>query len=115
MDAKGEAEPVPGESLEDQVGAWAESGCMTDPRRIVARTVIGEKVVSTVFLGIDNQLFFSGVPLVWETAVLGADGDVVVVARYSTRQQALDGHHATVRDLREDIAILGEFHVEGGG
>lgn len=55
--------------------------------------------VSTVWLGIDHNFSGRGEPLVWETMVFGdCDFDQELV-RYSTEQDALEGHRRIMSDL----------------
>jgi hypothetical protein len=70
-----------------------------DARR-VARTEVGDAVVSTVFLVIDHN-WGDGPPLLYETMVF-RDGDWVGEDqwRYSTRAAALAGHEEAVATLR---------------
>jgi hypothetical protein len=66
--------------------------------------VIGNKEVSTVFLGIDHRFGGRGPPLVFETMVFGVgdpmDGEC---NRYSSWDDAMTGHAATVRRLRSAV------------
>ena len=64
---------------------WFETG-----DRHIAKDIVGDITVSTIFLGIDHS-FGEGTPLLFETRVFGGehDGDM---DRYSTREQAEDGH-----------------------
>lgn len=65
----------------------------------------GDYVVSTVFLGIDHRFGPDGPPLVFETMIF-PKGDMTEewVARYSTYQEALDGHIFACNIVREAIA-----------
>lgn len=47
--------------------------------------------VSTIWLGLDHG-FGTGPPVIFETMVFGDDSEDLDVARYSTEQQARDGH-----------------------
>lgn len=77
--------------------------------RIVARTVVGDREVLTLFTGIDHN-FGHGTPLVYESVVFvgdGVDEDMNVKARYPTRGEALKGHETIVDVIR---ALLDEIH-----
>ena len=54
--------------------------------------------VSTVLLVIDHSLGFGGKPMIFETMVFGKDADDA--DRYSTKEQALEGHRRMVEKWR---------------
>lgn len=62
-----------------------------------ARDTLGETIISTVFLGVNHQ-FGDGPPLLWETLALRPDR-TLVVERYSTLADAVEGHRAAVAKL----------------
>lgn len=66
--------------------------------RTVARTDLGDVVVSTVFLGLDHQRGI-GPPILWETMVFASDGGGYT-RRYATRAAAEQGHADTVDNIR---------------
>lgn len=67
--------------------------------RTVEKTQINEDVmVSTVFLGLDHQ-YGDGPPLIFETMVFGGSCDEATY-RYSTWDQAVEGHDKAVRKVR---------------
>jgi len=70
-------------------------------KRIVEQTVVGARLVSTVFLGIDHRFpgMGEGAPLLFETMVFdgpGAGSDALFQARWSTYADAEAGHAYTV-------------------
>lgn len=75
---------------------WMEANSFS---RHIADDTIGSARVSTVFLGLDHNLMGIGPPLLFETMVFGGafDGEQV---RYTTTQQAIDGHNATCVRVR---------------
>ena len=76
--------------------AWATQFKTAD--RIVKQTPLGGDVmVSTIFLGIDHQ-FGEGPPLLFETMVFSGKHDQEQW-RYSTWDEAVAGHRATVNKL----------------
>ena len=81
---------------------WAKWMERANEDRIVQQTEIGDSVVSTVFLGLDHSFGDdSGIPILYETMVFGgalADG----MDRYSTKDQALEGHRQMCKRVRED-------------
>ena len=69
--------------------------------REVAKDIVGESEVSTVFLGIDHS-FGDGPPLLFETLVFGGKLDQEM-DRYSTLEEAEVGHKNMVGRLRSEI------------
>jgi hypothetical protein len=70
----------------------------------VARTMIGDIVVSTVWLmGIDHEWQPGRPPLIFETMIFGR-GDDDDCRRYSTEEQALRGHIEAVDRIRAGLA-----------
>jgi len=68
-------------------------------RRRVARTEIGDVLVSTVFLGIDHR-WGDGPPLIFETMVFGGELDQEM-DRYSTWEEAIKGHETMVKRVKK--------------
>jgi hypothetical protein len=69
---------------------------------IVGQTSLGDKHVSTVFLGIDPSL--AGPPQLFETMIFGLAGDSALpMWRYPTWDAALAGHQAIVANLRDKL------------
>lgn len=68
-------------------------------KNTVARTMIGNVKVSTVFLSI-NHAFDEGIPLLFETMIFGGTHDNYQ-SRYATRTGALDGHAEAVALVKE--------------
>src|SRR5262245_24704894 len=68
--------------------------------RLVARTQLGKRTVSTVFLGIDHG--WGGVPRWFETMVFGPGMHELGSAtwRYATWDEAAEGHQLVVDELR---------------
>jgi hypothetical protein len=90
LDDRGE--PLPCEDLL----TWAAQ--FERQNRSVARDVIGETTVSTIFLGLDHS-FDGGAPVLWETCVFKGplNGEM---DRYTSRAAALAGHAAMVAKVR---------------
>lgn len=91
--------PRPASSME--WAAWLEAA-----DRKVARTEIGDTVVSTVFMdGLDHAHLGDGPPILFETMVF-ADGDPLdeIQVRYSTWAEAETGHI----EICEQIQALDE-------
>ncbi len=77
---------------------WAEK--METKNRIVAQDQVGNKWISTIFLGIDHG-FDS--PLLFETMVFEDDvaGDMW---RYSTWDEAMEGHKAACAEVTSGLS-----------
>ena len=70
--------------------------------RRIAYNEIGEKRVSTIFLGLDYNLFNEGPPLFFETVVFPiTDLDKDYCRRYSTWDEAMQGHAEICKVLLE--------------
>ena len=74
-------------------GTWFRSA-----DRHVARDTIGDKDVSTVFLGIDHDFTGEGKPVLFETMIFPDCDDAV---RYHTWEEAEAGHKKIVEKLRK--------------
>lgn len=64
----------------------------------VARTVLGDIIVSTVWLGLDHQ-HFAGPPVIFETMTFGEPWNNEM-ERYSTEEDAMRGHLRVLERLR---------------
>jgi len=82
--------------------AWFENA---REQRIVAKTQIGDLLVSTVFLGMDYSFEKSSVPILYETMVfVGSDISKEHpdgFNRYATWDEALAGHHEICKKVSE--------------
>ena len=87
--------PVP----EPDLMKWAQ--WFETANRHLARDVIGDVTVSTVFLGI-NHRFGEGEPLLFETMVFGGPFDQEQ-RRYSRRIDAFAGHADLVAQVRSTL------------
>jgi hypothetical protein len=81
---------------------WQALFSDTKARRI-AETTIGEVWISTVWLGLDHA-YLGGPPLIFETMVFSGALDQEDTWRYSTREQALEGHQRVVELVRLELA-----------
>jgi hypothetical protein len=68
--------------------------------RTLMRSSQGGVVVSTVFLGLNHNIF-GGPPLIFETMIFGGDRDGEM-ERYSTWDDAIAGHNKFVQELAFD-------------
>ena len=75
--------------------------------RIVKQTPIADDIrVSTVFLGLDHS-WGKGAPLLFETMCFGGPLDEAQ-DRYSTWQEAEEGHKAMIAQVRAAMRACGE-------
>ena len=88
LDENGNPKPEP------DLMVWAEWFEKSQEKRRVALTKIGDKEVSTVFLGMDHS-FGRGSLLLYETMVFGDEDGIQ--ERYSTKEEALAGHDKIVK------------------
>jgi len=88
-------EPVPCKDI------FEFSSFFENADRVVAKTVVGEAEVSTVFLGIDHN-YGDGPPVLWETMIFGGPHDQMQ-RRYTSRQDAVHGHNAAVAVLEKEL------------
>lgn len=71
--------------------------------RRVAIVDLGERLISTVWMGIDHNVG-KGKPIIFETVVFGdAFADDVYCERYSTLEEAKAGHDRIVSQVRSDL------------
>ena len=85
---------------------------MVRGRAHIWHTLVGDLLVSTVFLGLDFSLGRVGPPVLWETMVfgdVGDDGDVGwgrYQKRYRSLQEAREGHRQTVDEVKHGIILV---------
>ena len=92
------------EVIETDLMTWA--GFIEGPGKIIKQeTTPNGYYVSTVFLGIDHNLFDTGRPLLFETMVWEKhkDGEEEVQERYSTYDEAEAGHKRFVEEYSNKI------------
>lgn len=66
--------------------------------RRVDETIVGNKRVSTVFIGLDHQ-FGEGPPLIFETMIFDPDSDDEYMTRCTTWEEAEEMHRKAVESL----------------
>lgn len=77
---------------------WATADYTDDYRRVALTDLGTQGTVSTVWIGL-NYNWRGGPPLIFETMMFGGPMDSLVVARYSTEEEAMAGHQATLKAL----------------
>ena len=68
----------------------------------IEKTVVNKLFVSTIWLGLDHNYLGKGDPLIFETCVF-AEEQSQIVGRYSTEEQAIEGHRKAVIFVRDHI------------
>lgn len=79
----------------DDVITWAK--WFEKANRHIANEKVGNKRVSTVFLGIDHG-FMSEIPILFETMIFGDDEEYQ--ERYATYEEAEEGHKRVVASIK---------------
>lgn len=90
--------PVP-----TDVMTWAN--WFSDPakRKVALTNITNDVFVSTVFLGLDHRFGQQGPPILFETMSFGTNYEYQ--RRYSTWQEALDGHDEVVAEVRAGMRL----------
>jgi hypothetical protein len=57
--------------------------------------------VSTVFLGVDHA-WNSSIPILWETMIFGGENDQAYQERYSSYEDALEGHQNAINFIKTE-------------
>ncbi len=85
--------PVPAEMF--VAAKWMEDH---PNRKIVKQEDVGDIHVSTVFLGLDHAMFWDKdkTPVLWETMIFGGTHDQEYQQRYTSYEDALEGHKVAV-------------------
>ena len=80
---------------------WADL-MQNEDYKIIKQEQVGKYFVSTIWLGLDHNLWSSGAPIIFETMIFNKSNKEVQdplhlnLARYSTIQEALEGHKEMV-------------------
>jgi hypothetical protein len=82
-------------------GRWLEHA-----DRQVKLTIQGDVYVSTVFLGLDHRMMSEGPPILFETMAFGIPGFEYDQERYSTWDEAVEGHDRWVNRIFKPTPIL---------
>lgn len=81
----------------DDLMCWAMWFEKSD--RTIAKTNVGDTLVSTVFLGIDHNFDEQGLPVLFETMVFGGALDEYQ-ERYTSAEEAEWGHEQIVKRVK---------------
>lgn len=80
----------------NELSDWAQWFETAD--RVVAKTILNNVTISTVFLGLDHS-WGTGLPVLFETLVFGGEMDGEM-NRYSTWDEAVAGHNRMVNIVK---------------
>lgn len=96
-----DGKPEPADVISPEFQEWYNN---IENRR-VARTEIAKDIwVSTVFLGLDHNLFGVGEPVLWETMIFGGVEDLSQW-RATTQAEALEHHKEAVALAKKGLEI----------
>lgn len=89
--------PVPASNIK----IWAQF--FDSDERIVAQDMIGDILISTVFLGIDHSFHFDNEesPVLFESMVFGGNELDGICQRYHTWSEAENGHKELINFIRK--------------
>ncbi len=83
---------------------WAELSESGDEYRVIGKTVVGEYLISTIWIGLNMNLGHGvGLPLIFETMVFSDSGNTGwddYQLRYATEEQAKAGHEETIKKVQ---------------
>lgn len=89
---------------------WARWFEIEENRR-VAQDYVNEIHISTIFLGFDHNFFSHGPAILFETMVFNGEYDRYQ-ERYSTWDEAVEGHKVTLEKVRQSEASLWPEEIE---
>ena len=88
---------------DDGLFAWAKDHNNSEIKQVASDYLPNGRHVSTVWVGLDLRLLGDGPPLIFETMVFNIEDEDPTdnnMARYSTEQQAIEGHKRMVQKWR---------------
>lgn len=80
-------------------------------RKIVKQEYIDDIFVSTVFLGLDHA-WNSNVPVLWETMIFGGEHDQSYQERYTSYEDALEGHQKALEVVIKSLKTKENGNIE---
>lgn len=87
----------------DDTDAW---GRWFEGSRVGLKTEINGAVVSTIFLGLDHGFPGTDEPILWETMIFDRADLEGYQERYSSHEDAVEGHERAVRLAKESPAAI---------
>lgn len=81
-------------TLEPDISKWAKWFENADKQ--IAYDEVNNKRISTVFLGLDHGFLDSSKPILWETMIFGNINMDEYCERYSSAEDAIEGHKKAV-------------------
>src|SRR5690606_7884702 len=85
------------------VDFWTFAAMRDEQNWQVARDVVGDNVLSTVFLGKDHNFFGMGPTPLWFETMAFKNGDDFYCERYETWEQAVEGHNRALELLKAGV------------
>lgn len=82
----------------------------------VRRDVVGQYLISTVWIGLDHNFSPTGPPLIFETMIFGPDEETsggVLIDRYTTEEEAIKGHEETLFSVSAIETVLADVDQQG--
>lgn len=86
----------------DNMSVWAVF--MSNKKRRVDYTDVGDVEISTVFLGLNHRYIGGGPPLLFETMIFGGEHDQYCY-RYSSWDDAVVGHEMAVKMVKATVEV----------
>ena len=91
---------------EISMDVWARSLNDRSLQRVALNQITADCRVSTVWLGLNHNLFGTGPPLIFETMVFGGPPEIdEKLERYSTEAEAIAGHAQMCARVRQALGI----------
>lgn len=91
---------------------WREYVEHPERKRVAWDEIEGVRI-STVLLVLDHNFGFPGPPLIFETMIFGLETLAEEQWRYSTREEAEEGHRRAVELVRLELAIVEGPRADG--
>lgn len=94
-----------------EAAKWLEEG---SDRRIVKQDQINDVFVSTVFLGLDHSMYWDEdkTPVLWETMIFGGTHDQEYQERYTSYEDALEGHQKALEVAIKSLKTKENGNIE---
>ena len=87
-----------GKFIDENLSRWNDHFNDIEKRRL-GYDEIGNKIISTIFLGLDHSFSLTGEnPMPFETAI-SIDGEFDIVERYRSYNDAMEGHKKWIKKI----------------
>lgn len=78
-------------------------GFNDEEEKRVALDHVGDVMISTVCLGLDHRFVGTGPPIIFETMIFDSEELEDYQERYSTEEEALEGHNRAVEMVKGKV------------